>query len=138
SCSTAHSLAFRAVGHQFRARLRGPRVPGRETARILGINDPFRVSDDRVLAPEQVARVAMDTVRRFCFSAADGIDAWHVPEVNGIDAERNELAALVVPLARKAWSDLTSVDGSLPFTHDVYLKLWQLSSPRLDADFILL
>ena len=42
------------------------------------------------------------------------------------------------PLAATAWDDLTSTDGQLRFDHDVYLKLWQLSGPRLPADYLFL
>jgi hypothetical protein len=43
-----------------------------------------------------------------------------------------------VPLARKAWADLSQPNGRLKFTHDCYLKLWQLSGPVLDADTVFL
>jgi len=139
-CATAHSFAFRAVGRQFAHRLNGPRMPGRETARILGVNEPFRISAELMLAPQQVARIAMEMVTRFCYSADREIKPSHLPAVTGVDdvLVRRELAALVLPLARKAWADLSSVDGRLKFGHDHYLKLWQLSGPRLDADFVLL
>lgn len=139
-CATAHSFAFRAVGRQFAHRLKGPRVPGRETARILGVNEPFRINTDMLIQPQQLARISMETVTRFCYSADEEITARHVPPVTGVDepAIQRELATVVVPFARKAWRDLTNVDGRLKFTHDHYLKLWQLSRPRLDADFVLL
>ncbi|MEQ7125341.1 UvrD-helicase domain-containing protein [Actinopolymorpha sp. B11F2] len=139
-CATAHSLAFRTVGRQFKHRLNGRRVRGRETARILGVNEPFRISDLLMLAPAQVARIAMETVTRFCYSADVEPGPQHVPAVTGVDedAVRRELVKVVVPFARNAWADLTSVDGRLRFSHDVYLKVWQLSGPRLDVDFVLL
>src|SRR4029453_13983778 len=68
-CATAHSFAFRAVGRQFAHRLNGPRMPGRETARILGVNEPFRICAELMLAPQQVARIALEMVSRFCHSA---------------------------------------------------------------------
>jgi len=139
-CATAHSFAFRAVGRQFAHRLNGPRMPGREIARILGVNEPFQISPELMLAPQQVARIAMEMVTRFCYSADQEIRASHLPAVNGVDTDavRRELAQLVLPLARKAWADLSTADGRLKFAHDHYLKLWQLSGPRLDADFVLL
>jgi hypothetical protein len=139
-CATAHSFAFGAVGRQFAHRLNAPRVPAWETARILGINSPLRVTKDMVLAPQQVARLAMETVARFCHSADRAPAGLHVPRKPGLDSTE-AMAALrdaLPPLAVTAWQDLTSTDGQLRFTHDVYLKMWQLSGPRLPADYILL
>jgi len=138
--STAHSLAFRAVGHQYRERLDGPRVPARVAAQILGINGPTRIGDDvPILAPQQVARITMATVARFARSADPEPAAFHVPATPRFDthAQRQALAAEILPLARRAWDDLKATRGRLKFTHDHYLKLWQLSYPVLPAEFIL-
>jgi hypothetical protein len=48
------------------------------------------------------------------------------------------LRQALVPLARRAWADLSDPEGRLRFTHDCYLKLWQLSGPRLAAEYVLL
>ena len=138
-CATAHSLAFRAVGRQFRHRLNGPRMPARVTAKLLRI-DPLRVSDDVVLTAQQVARLVTDTVARFCYSADPDPHGGHVPALPGANspAARAVLREAVVPLARKAWADLSHPNGELKFTHDCYLKLWQLSGPVLDADTVFL
>jgi hypothetical protein len=139
-CSTAHSLAYAAVGRTFRHRLNGPRIPAVRTAEILGINDPLPVTSELILAPPQVARLVMETVRRFCQSADPAPSGGHVPHKPGLDnpAALAVLRKALPPLAVKAWADLASIDGQLRFDHDVYLKLWQLSGPRLPADYILL
>jgi hypothetical protein len=140
ACATAHSLAFRAVGRSFAHRLRAPRMPARELARQLAITRPVPLDRGQVLAPAQAARLAMDTVARFCHSAAAELGPHHVPTVPGLD-DPKAMAALrevVVPLAEQAWADLSRPDGRLRFAHDHYLKLWQLSGPRLDCDVVLL
>lgn len=141
-CSTAHSLAFGTAGRQFQHRLNGPRVPARDVARILGISGPSRIGDTHIapLAPVQVARLVSETVARFCRSADAEPSPWHAPRKPGLDdpATYRELGALVTPLARKAWADITSHDGQLKFEHDHYLKIWQLSGPVLNADYLLL
>jgi heme oxygenase len=140
TCATAHALAFRAVGRRYAHRLNAPRVPARQTARLLAITRPIRLDRDRVLAPEQTARVVMETITRFCYSAAPEPGPGHVPgNLPGLDdpAACGVLRRVVVPLARRAWDDLSSPDGRLRFTHDCYLKLWQLSDPRLACDYVL-
>jgi superfamily I DNA/RNA helicase len=140
TCATAHSLAYRAVGRHLAHRLRGPRMPARQIAKTLGITQPVRIDAGRILAPQQAARLAMDTVTRFCHSAAPDLQPWHVPKLPGLDdpAAVATLRKVVVPLAGRAWEDLSNRDGSLRFTHDHYLKMWQLSGPRFPADFVLL
>lgn len=140
-CKTSHSLAFQAVGRQYAHRLKAPRMPARETARALRINDPVKiVSELGPLAPTQLARIAMQTVERFCYSGDQQVEAWHVPRLEGLaqPLARQALASVIIPYARRAWEDLTRLDGQLRYTHDCYLKMWALSGPRLPVDFLLL
>jgi superfamily I DNA/RNA helicase len=140
TCSTAHSLAFRAVGRSYRHRLNGPRMTARDSAAVLRVNDGLKLSSDRMLKPEQLTRMALGTVRRYCWSADVEITQRHVPTVTGIDdrGAKHALADVVVPIARQAWADVRSKQGRLRFEHDHYLKLWQLSHPRLDGDYVML
>jgi hypothetical protein len=138
-CATAHSLAYGAVGVQYRSRLDGPRVPARDVARILGISEPLPLAD-KILAPAQVARLVMETVDRFCRSADPEPTGWHAPKKPGLDSPQDMtvLREILGPLAVRAWQDIISQDGRLKFDHDAYLKLWQLSGPVLRAGYILL
>lgn len=138
--STAHSLAYRAVGHQYRDRLNSPRVPAKLAAQILGIAGPMQLGTDvPILAPQQTARIVMGTVARFARSADPEPHAGHLPHVTRFDtpAQRHALAAEILPLALRAWADLTATRGRLKFSHDHYLKIWQLSRPILPAEFVL-
>lgn len=136
--STAHALAMGAVGHRYGHRLNGERQYASARAKILGINAPVVIGDLK-LSPSQLARLVSECVEKFCKSAAPDIGVEHLPEVNGLtspaalDAMRRE----VLPLARKAWDDLVSLDGKLRFDHDHYLKIWQLDNPRLPESYIL-
>ena len=137
-CSTSHSLAWQAVGARFRDRLDNQRhMPAREVARILRINDPLRLSE-RTLAPHRVARLAMETVTQFCYSADQEPNGSHVSRVKGIDspADKAVLRDALVPLARRAWDDLCKAAGLLRYQHDYYLKWWQLSGAVIDADVL--
>jgi superfamily I DNA/RNA helicase len=140
NCATAHSLAFRAIGNQFGHRLNGPRVPARETARMLHITKTLKTPADRILTPSMQARMISDTVTRFCYSDAATIEPWHVPRVAGLDdhATVTMLRGELLPYARRMWDDLTSPDGIMRFAHDHYLKMWQLSGPVLPADYVFL
>lgn len=140
-CKTAHSFAFGSVGVLYKHRLDAPRLPARDSARLLGIFEPLALGTDvPTLAPQQVARIVMATVERFCQSADYKIERVHVPLIRSFElpAARAALAKEIVPLARKAWEDITWRNGRLRFTHDCYLKMWQLSDPDLRTDYVLL
>jgi superfamily I DNA/RNA helicase len=150
NASTAHSLAFRAVGHRFEHRIRNStRLRSIDIANRLGI-DAIKVrafdGQEKLLSQTFLAGIAMRGVTKFCQSA-DAEPTWqHVPYIEGLDpvgpdgrkrmVNRDVARHLEKPL-RKAWSDLQSTEGGLPYKHDAYLKLWQMSEPRIGADFIL-
>ncbi|MFI5852296.1 UvrD-helicase domain-containing protein [Micromonospora chalcea] len=139
TCKTAHSFAYGAVGRQYAHRLNGPRVPARQAAMILGLNEPVKVGQV-TLAPQQLARLVGETIQRFCYSDDRQVQRMHVPLVNGLDKPgQAELAKYLVPIAQRAWdTDLTRLDGQLRFTHDMYLKMWILTDPVIHADYVLL
>lgn len=134
---TAHSLAYRAFGAPMRHRLNGPRVTSRDAATILRAPS-VPLGGDVVVAPAAVASMALRTVAGFCHSADPAITARHFPRPEAPEGtDMAGLSATVVAVARRAWADLTSTSGRLKPSHDVYLKLWQLSRPRLRYDFVL-
>lgn len=147
--STAHSLAFRAVGVQFAHRLRGGRMRSGEIARQLGV-DPFVVrygSESKVLQPSQLASMVQRAITRFCQSADVEPGPEHLPYIEGIDvpkpdgskgwANNDAVRAVLAPHIDTAWRDLCDVDGKLPYKHDHYLKFWQLHEPRIPGEFVL-
>jgi hypothetical protein len=148
NCSTAHSLAYRAVGHRYGKRLRNSqRMRSIEIARRLGI-DPLVVTDwageKKSLSSSYLAGLTMQAVVRFCQSADPEPTFRHCPYIEGLDdpntgkGDTNRAVGKWIETAmRRAWADLTDPDGTLPFKHDHYLKLWQLSDPKIAADYIL-
>jgi hypothetical protein len=149
ACNTAHSLAYRAVvpGTRYADRLRNSaRMKSTDIAKRLGIREirlTLQDGSSKRLGPAYLAGVAMRGVTRFCQSADLEPDAQHVPYLDGIDLppgarDNNRIVAkALVPAMRKAWADIIAQDGSLPFKHDHYLKIWHLSGPKINADFIL-
>jgi len=137
-CSTAHSLAFRATGQEFKDRLKAPRIPTKKIASLLGITREMSAGPDKITCAHQ-ARLVMGMIRAFCYSNTTDVMGRHMEAVNGLSPqEQEEVACLLLPFAVKAWEDICSPPGRLPFTHDHYLKMWALAGPRLACDFILL
>jgi hypothetical protein len=114
----------------------------REPGLVDILNIPFagfRSQDGEVaLKNYQVATLALMMVDRFCNSDADEIQLYHLPKQDGLaPAQLDELRLYVRGFARTAWADIQSPAGRLAFTHNHYRKLWALTRPRIDADFIL-
>ncbi|GAA3778055.1 UvrD-helicase domain-containing protein [Streptomyces chiangmaiensis] len=139
-CKTAHALAYAAVGHRYSSRLNAPRRPAWQTGQALGVTKALRIGD-REVSQRALSNTVLRTVARFCHTADEKIIRHHVPKLRGLEDAHlhGELAAHILPFAQKAWADLQHPDeGTVRFEHDHYLKIWALSRPTLEADFLLL
>ncbi|MFH9712880.1 UvrD-helicase domain-containing protein [Streptomyces luteogriseus] len=139
-CKTAHALAYAAVGHRYTHRLNAPRRPAWQTGQALGVTKAIRIGD-RELSQRALSNTLLCTVTRYCHTADDKITRHHVPKLRGLEDTdlHRELATHLLPFARKAWSDLQNPDaGAVRFDHDHYLKMWALTQPRIDTDYLLL
>lgn len=136
--ATANSLAYAAVGKFYKDRLGGKRVPSERTAKILGTKGIDL--DDIGLDHVSVAQRAMEMVMRFCYSADNRIHPGHLPFIPGLEEPevRREVAQHLLPYAEKAWGELQQRHGNLDFSHNHYMKMWQLSGPTLPFDAIML
>lgn len=88
TCSTAHSLAFRAVGHQYRDRLsKSRRMRSLDIANHLGIGPlAFSVGEmNKALGTPFLGGLVMSAVTRFCQSADLEPQEAHVPYVDALD-----------------------------------------------------
>lgn len=148
-CKTAHALAMRAVGLEYRDRLNGGFQPLWKVAKHLGLGESL-AAGSRTLSYTTLARLVQEMIDNFCNSADREIQAKHRPYVDGLvtyDGAGNvehdyhhELGKVLLPYAEKAWDDLidpSKVDSPIRFKHDHYLKIWQLGDPVIRTDYIL-
>ena len=140
--TTAHSLAYRAVGYRYRDRLpsaRGNggsrRVPARITAERLGIRAGH--TGLHSVKPETLVRLAEATIARFCQTDIPMIRREDLPEHARFLGPQAAVWSLVEPVAARIWADLQSLNGQCYFTHDHYLKIWSLSLPVLPCDYVM-
>ncbi|SHH71944.1 UvrD-helicase domain-containing protein [Streptomyces sp. 3214.6] len=139
-CKTAHATAFAAVGYRFAHRLRSPRQPAWRIGHALGVGSPVRIGDHEI-SHRTLSHTVLRTVTRFCQSADKAPAPHHVPALRRLCApnERAQLAEAVMPFVARAWKDLQNPDdGVVRFEHDHYLKMWALTEPKIEADFLLL
>jgi len=150
ACNTAHSLAFRAVGKQFSHRLNAPRMSPTILANHLALDNlTVRVGNagTKTLMASFLAGHVMKALSNFASTADLEPGREHFTYIDGIDmptasgrrtfANNDEVATYLTPALRRAWADVQRKDGSLPFKHEFYLKMWQLSNPVIPAPVIL-
>ena len=120
---TTHGLAWRAGGHTFSDRLVSSWRP-REIAAALGIDN-------------RLAACVGKTLASFYARVDAGIDEVHLATTLEWGLNHAEQGH-VLTQARKAWRSVQEAGSPLPVTHDTYLKLWALTNPRLDFDYLIL
>ncbi|MET9566274.1 UvrD-helicase domain-containing protein [Streptomyces tauricus] len=139
-CKTAHATAYAALGHRYRSRLNSPRQSAWRTGQALGITRAVRIGNQEV-SSRTLSHTVLRTVSRYCHSADRTLARHHVPPLRGLNTagSHSELAQQVLPFALKAWNDLQNPEqGVVRFEHDHYLKMWALTEPRVEADFLFL
>ncbi|MFC4225476.1 3'-5' exonuclease [Lysinibacter cavernae] len=143
---TAHALAFPGFGAPRKARLNtGKYVHWTARSEVAGIQKHHFDSSENasvdVLARETLSDLAVEAIKRFIESDAPEIteNMAGLPPMLMVTAEgAARLKATVVGYAKRLWNDAVDLDGSLPITHAHYLKMYQLSCPRLNYEYIML
>lgn len=142
-CRTAHSLAYGQVGIHYKSRMSShSRITLKQVGEWLGVEKiGYRVQKEtHVLDESQVANLVVSSVGNFCKSTESKISKEHIEIPFFASFDKKQVANFqkeLLPFANKAWDDIQENDGFLKFDHDYYLKIWQLSSPRINSDFIL-
>lgn len=141
-CNTIHSLAFRSEGRKFAHRLGGRRVMASEVAAMLGVQ-PMVVQGadgkDKTLDAGLLTSQAARAVKTFCQSADGEVGLQHFGSVASLQfAAQDAVRGYMLPFAARMWLDAQDPCGTLPYTHDFYVKRWQLNDPTISADYVLL
>lgn len=152
-CRTTHSLAFAKFGRDLMHKLKRPKggyvnVAGTpsEIAKYYSIDDFITPEeDDDDLYANMVAKLVRDTTTRYEQSSDKSIEDKHVPFYTLMEyaktrpsLDKQAVVKLVKRHAIKLWQDRKNVHSNVLATHDTYLKLFQLSKPKLNYDIIYL
>jgi hypothetical protein len=155
-CSTAHSLAYQAIGRRYRHRIQdGKRMKGEHIAKILKVSpiDVTTPSGNRHLTAGFLAGHVMRAINEWCKSA-DPVPTWqHFPYIEHLDrmvfdtelrrwvpgrANSDAIAKALAPKLHVAWGDLCDRNGQLKFSHGHYLKMWQLDPKAIIPSTVIL
>lgn len=143
TCSTLHSLAFRALVHKYGNRLGGQKLPGKNNggliAQTLGLGYQEFGRFVRI-SPRAWGNLLMETVRRWCISGRPVLSEFDVP-LEGVlldlePAQQQQIRQLAVADAHRVWEQMVDPNGRLHLGGDGYVKLWALKGPILAGDFI--
>lgn len=114
-CKTSHQLAWSHFGRHFRHRLTAS----------LRITDVARKLNIRHWP---LARLALTGLNSFLCSAESEPGIIHLPaedERHGLSVDK------ILGAVQILWYEMSRTESTFPITHDVYLKLFQLSGPKL-------
>ncbi len=142
-CATTHSVAFRAV----RRSLGYPEWKLVESLTPNLILEAFRLPEEItfhsgiVLGKRSYAAVLRDGLRLFLQSCDTFPSALHVPRYGAIGRlgpeQFESFAKQVAEHLGYLWASMLERTQGLPLGHDGYLKLWALSNPQAQADYVM-
>lgn len=126
-CKTLHSLAY--------ADIISPNKMFKKVSGFVDTKEVIQLLDKQLelLTDSEVLEVVYlvtDVIRFFCQSASFSLEDFSEEYLS--EAYTSEQRAMYKPLIVQVWAAMTSKSSNLKMTHDVYLKLFQLSKPVLD------
>jgi len=136
ACSTSHALAYRALRSSYSNGKLIESCNANQLANALDL-EPISIGRAQTLSSRAQASLLIATVRAFAQSDSDALLAHHVAKVRHASASP-QVSDLLLLNARKLWARMIDPKDDLPLGHDGYLKLWSLSHPKIETDFILL
>jgi hypothetical protein len=125
TCLTTHSLAFRAVGQAYRHKLAN-NVRANQAAQALELNP----GDSSGFGH---ANQSLRALKHFLSTSCADLGAF----ADLVAQERKHQPAAIEGAARLWQAMCDPANQAMPMLHDGYLKLFQLSAPRLEYDTIL-
>lgn len=143
-CLTTHALALRAIRSTY-PRFTSDRLTTSIWPNVLVQSLSLvrkQYDSGLVVTPVQQAHMILGAVTAFCHSADNSLSHKHVPLIGRVhslpQSAQEEIREWACTAAKGLWNQMTDPAGSIPLGHDGYLKLWSLSRPSINADYILL
>ncbi|WP_442794139.1 UvrD-helicase domain-containing protein [Paraburkholderia sp. HD33-4] len=138
---TMHSLAWASVSPSLRNRMSLHGEPPHELAARYGLGalEVRTVTGKAVeVTPFEIGRMIADGRDRFCRSADIKPAVEHIVVDEKIDdAVAAQLRLYLLPYVQRLWEEGAAARAVGAVSPDVLLKLWALSEPRIEADYLL-
>lgn len=121
-CKTMHQLAFASFGRKYKHKLK-------PNLRLRDIADTIEAFNWALAADIQKA------LSSFMSSADNAIDTRHFPVANDAAESIVKHQSNVLKGAQQVWAKMIDEHDAFTATHDMYLKLFQLSQPDLSQRY---
>ncbi|XP_072178735.1 F-box DNA helicase 1-like [Diadema setosum] len=126
---TLHSLAYKAVGFKYRAKMGSALKP-------YFIMSVLPKTDEKKIHHMTLAKHVCTTINNFLASADGFISTAHVPQIDNTSrkAIEHDVRMIIASAAEKVFDalcDLRNIETRI--THDIYLKLYEMQHPVLDG-----
>lgn len=133
-CRTMHSLAYKAIVT--------PRKMFKKVSFGIEAKEVIKAFSDMLahLRDTQVIEAVytvIDCITKFCQSSSYDLEAFCM-EFYSEEFESEVIEGFYLPLTVKLWNKLTDSKDELRISHDVYLKMFHLTKPKLDYEVIYL
>ena len=130
TCKTGHAIAYSALGHKYKHRLK--KLTGKHLSEIEDIGD-WKIYNN----PSNKGYLILNTIRKYCYSSDEKISYKHLPQLPILDDSTFEtMREDLVYYANIIFNKMADPSSNLSITHDVYLKLWALTNPIINKDYI--
>lgn len=129
-CKTGHALAYGALGYKYKHRLK--KLTGKHLADSQDIGD-WKLYN----SPSNKGYLILNTIRKYCYSADEAITTRHLPRITILDNQNlEEMQEDLVQHSNMIFNLMYNQESDIPITHDIYLKAWALTNPKINKDFI--
>jgi hypothetical protein len=143
SCATSHSLAFGAIRKTFgypEWKLVGSLTPN-SIAEAFRMPETLTFQAGFTLQKWSYCSVLLDAIKRFLQSEDVRPEQKHIPRYGCLDTLSDRsfetFTEQAIAHVQAIWGAMLHKTTGLPLGHDGYLKLWALSEPRANVDYIL-
>lgn len=129
-CKTGHALAFGAVGHKYKKRLK--KLTGAHLANSQDIG-PWQAYNSEA----NKGYLILNTIRKYCYSADKRFQRKHLPKLPITDDSKlEEMQEDLLAISAEIFDKMADLNNDISITHDVYLKLWSLNEPVINKNYI--
>lgn len=138
-CKTFHAMAYRNSPRYLLQKVSMQRIYPRDLIQMYGLS-PIRLQGRNCFIDFSAnfqANLILNSIKNFCKTSSKQLDVRHfyqvlTPRENEV---KEELANILFPHVLSHWQKLIG-DNDFPIDHDIYLKVWEMTNPQLNYDFI--
>ena len=131
---TINSIAFAHLDRRYKERL----VRNIPLQHIVDYYD-LRIFEE-LITQKAAANLIRDSLSKFCNSNDAAIKLKHVDKellTNFTPKIKQEMLDTVIAFTADIFNEMLDINGTMPITHDFYVKLFSISDVKLKYDFIM-